>query len=267
MKSPKGKKYYEVTEDTESADIFPILDAMRSDNVDDLDNVMNDSDTEFVATVDICLDSNDTYDENILTPSANLHNTSEVVIDTTSSTSEPGPSQKGASAPEKKGKKEPAWKWSKTPKLCAKQPCVLTADVLVDTSSEPTPFKIFSKTVDLNKLIAEISVQTNFYTMQNGRQFITDEEEIRAFLGMNYIMAVNKLPNIEHYWSVDKLIGNPAIRDITTQARFIDTLRNLHFSNNETSDLTDKGNKVHPVMNHSTRYLQQQCRILLRKCR
>lgn len=276
MNNLKRKRYYEITEDTTSDDIFAILDAVESDNDDDIDNEMNDSDTEFVTIEeDICLHSDDTDDNNILMPSANIHTVtsdfvlpncnnndidnnlvergdiSDVVIDTTSSTSEPGPSRRGAVAPKNNRKqKETAWKWCKKPKLSTKETCDLSADVLLDISEAPTPYEVFSKTVDLHKLIAEISVQTNIYAMQNGRQFVTDENEIRAFLGINYIMAINRLPTIEHYWSVDSFIGNAAIRDVMTRNRFKDILRNLHFSNNQTADLTDKANKVRQVMNH-----------------
>ena len=59
--------------------------------------------------------------------------------------------------------------------------------------------------------MAEICIQTNIYGMQNGRQFVTDDSEIRACLGMN-IMAINKLPTTEYYRSVDNFIGNHALK-------------------------------------------------------
>ena len=49
---------------------------------------------------------------------------------------------------------------------------------------------------ELLKLIVE---QSNLYVHQNGRKFTVTKEELKAFLGINFVMAINKLPTIAEY--------------------------------------------------------------------
>ena len=57
----KRKKYVKIDEDAGSDEIFPLLDKVNSDIGDDIDNLMNDLDTEFVLeeSLENELDSND----------------------------------------------------------------------------------------------------------------------------------------------------------------------------------------------------------------
>ena len=56
-------------------------------------------------------------------------------------------------------------------------------------------------------------VQTNFYAQQTRRNFTVDNNELKAFLRINYIMTINKLPTIVEYWRVDNLTGNNVIQN------------------------------------------------------
>ena len=67
---------------------------------------------------------------------------------------------------------------------------------------------IFELVTGLEELINLNFVQTNLYAQQKGRNFIVGNNELKAFLGINYIMAINKLSTIVEYWRVDNLIGN-----------------------------------------------------------
>ena len=58
------------------------------------------------------------------------------------------------------------------------------------------------------------------YAQQNGRQFETNNEEMMAFLGMNYIMGINRLPSVKDYWQVDEYIGNEDIRKCNATVTF-----------------------------------------------
>ena len=40
---------------------------------------------------------------------------------------------------------------------------------------------------------------------------------MKAFLGMNSVMSINKLPSIEQCWSTDNYIGNQGLRDVMTK--------------------------------------------------
>ena len=102
----------------------------------------------------------------------------------------------------------------------------------------------------LNELVKFICDQSNLYAAQNGREFATTPEKIRAFLGINYIMSISKLPNLKCYWSVDSYLSNDGVRNTMTRNRFVNILRNLHFSDNETADKSDKAYKMRNVINH-----------------
>ena len=121
--------------------------------------------------------------------------------------------------------------------------CELTANILLHFSSDQRPFDVFEKSIDLKKLISHIAAQKKLYASQNGCNFVTNNAEMKVFLGMNSIMSINKLSSIEHCWSSKKYIGNQGLRDVMTKSRFKEILRKIHFSDNNTADSNDKGNK------------------------
>ena len=53
----------------------------------------------------------------------------------------------------------------------------------------------------MNELLEIIVTKTNRYTTQKGCNFETTEDEMKAFLGISFIMGINKLPSLEDYWS------------------------------------------------------------------
>ena len=53
-----------------------------------------------------------------------------------------------------------------------------------------------------------MKIESERYAAQNGRQFQISEEEFCAFLGVNLLMGINKLPTMKSYWSVDEGLGN-----------------------------------------------------------
>ena len=58
-----------------------------------------------------------------------------------------------------------------------------------------------------------------------------EQHELAAFLGINIYMAINHLPAIKDYWSVEGL-GNPLIQKALTWRQFWETLQNMHFADN-----------------------------------
>ena len=109
-------------------------------------------------------------------------------------------------------------------------PCKLKAEVLHDFNEMFSPLDV--KVMQLDKVVTLIVTETNRYAQQNGRNFITKAAEMKAFLGMNYIIGVNKLPTIHHYWESDDYVGNEGIRNIMTRQRFKEIPQNIHFANN-----------------------------------
>ena len=49
---------------------------------------------------------------------------------------------------------------------------------------------------------------------------------MKAFLGINFIVGIKKLPSLEDYWSTDKCIGNEKIQNVMTRTRFQSVLQN-----------------------------------------
>ena len=74
-----------------------------------------------------------------------------------------------------------------------------------------SPIEIFSLVTGLEELLELIVEQLNLYAHQNGRNFTVTKEELKAFLGINFAMEINKLPTIAEYWRVDNVIVNDGI--------------------------------------------------------
>ena len=122
----------------------------------------------------------------------------------------------------------------------AKKKCTLEAEVLVNLDHGSTHFDIFQTVTGMDKLLEVNLMETNRYATQKGRNVEAMEDEIKAFLGINFIMGMNQLSSLEDYWSTDKCIGNEKIQNVKTRTRFRSILQNLHFSNNDNDDKTDK---------------------------
>ena len=93
-------------------------------------------------------------------------------------------------------------------------------------------------------------METNRYATQKGHNFETTESEMKASLGINFIMGINKLSFLEDYWSTDKCIRNEKIQNVMTRTRFQPILQNLHFSNNDNNDKTYKSYKIRRAIEH-----------------
>ena len=89
-----------------------------------------------------------------------------------------------------------------------KKECTLEAEVLVDLDHGSTPFDIFQTVTGMNELLEIIVTETNRYATQKGHNFETTEDWMKAYLGINVTMGINKLPSLEDCWSTDKCIGN-----------------------------------------------------------
>ena len=55
---------------------------------------------------------------------------------------------------------------------------------------------------------------------------------MEVFLGINYVVAINKLPTITSYWECKYYIEKEDIKDGKTRIRFKDILQYLNFSSN-----------------------------------
>ena len=73
----------------------------------------------------------------------------------------------------------------------------------------------------------------------HGRNFAVTKEELKAFLGINVVMGINKLHTNTEHWRVDNLIGNDGIQSTMIWNRF-----------NRKDDKTEKTFKMRLVIDH-----------------
>ena len=178
---------------------------------------MNDSNAKFIAE-EKNTHAASTQDTYLTTPEANLH-----IV----------PSERRKSNQSKKkekNKKEELWKWTKKVKVTKQEECHLVPEIQPHLNKKVPPIEIFSLVTSLKELLDLIVKQSNLYAHQNGRNFTVIKEELKAFLGINFAMPINKLPPIAEYWRVDNLIGNDGISNTETRNRFCEILQNLHFA-------------------------------------
>ena len=123
-------------------------------------------------------------------------------------------------------------------------------EIQLNLNETLSPIKIFSLMTGLKELVELIVEQSNLYVHQNGRNFTVTKEELKAFLGINFVMAINKLPKIAEYWRIDNLIGNDGIHNTMIRNRFCEILQNVHSADNRKDDKTEKALKMRPVIYH-----------------
>ena len=118
------------------------------------------------------------------------------------------------------------------------------------TSSEYQNFALSATSTGMNELLEIIVTETNRFSTQKGCKFETMEDEMKAFLGINFIMGIYNLPSLEECWSKDKCIGKEKIQNAMAKTKFQSILQNLHFSNNDNDDKTDESYKIRAAIEH-----------------
>ena len=145
------------------------------DDEDNIDNLMNDSDTEFIAEEEVTQTAS-TEDTSLTAPEANLH-----VV--------PSDNQ---SKKKEKNQKEELWKWTKKVKVIKQEECYFVLEIQPDLNETVSPIEIIYLVTGLEQLLELIIEQSNIYAHQNGRIFTVTEEELKVFLGINFFMAISK---------------------------------------------------------------------------
>ena len=107
--------------------------------------------------------------------------------------------------------------------------------------------EIFSLGSGLKELLELIVEQSNLYAHQIGRNFTFIKGELKAFLGINFTIVINK---IAEYWRVDNLIGNAGIQNAMIPNCFCEILQNLHFTFNRKDGKIYKAFKRRSVIDH-----------------
>ena len=55
----------------------------------------------------------------------------------------------------------------------------------------------------MNQLLEIIVSERHRYATQKGCKIETMEDEMKEFLGINFIIGINKIPSLEDYWSTE----------------------------------------------------------------
>ena len=97
--------------------------------------------------------------------------------------------------------------------------------------------------------------ERNRYAAQQGNEFETTSEEMKAFFGILLLMGYHGLPSTRNYWSTDDDMQVPFVTKIMTLKQFEALKRYLHFCNNEAvpsrdSPEFDRAHKIRPVLDH-----------------
>ncbi|CAG2210535.1 unnamed protein product [Mytilus edulis] len=58
-------------------------------------------------------------------------------------------------------------------------------------------------------------------------------EEMKAFLGLCFLMGINVKPDIKSYWSTDVMLETPYFSKVMKRDRYMQIMRYIHFSNSE----------------------------------
>ena len=119
----------------------------------------------------------------------------------------------------KQRRKKPMRPWNGNVKIM-KSLCTLEEEALINLDHGSTHSDIFQTVTGMNELLEIIVTETHRYAIQRGRNFETTEDEMKAFLWINFIIGIKKLTFLDDYWSTDKYIGNEKIQNVITRTRF-----------------------------------------------
>ena len=208
--------------------VWAVLDSVESDFEDELADVMEDSDTEFVIE-DEEIDDNPDKENEKNTDISNSPDTNETLHaivherNTTKNDVEANNTMK-----------EIHWTKS-TEYISVQKKCELDGEVLLDINPLDNPLKVFDKLLKFDEFLQHLKLESERYAAQNGRTFKVSIDEIRAFIGINFVMGYHKLPTLRSYWETSASMTVSFIANVMTRERFKEILSNLHFSNNDDS--------------------------------
>lgn len=99
-------------------------------------------------------------------------------------------------------------------------------------------------------VISDIVYQSNLYATQRGKVLNLKDNELLAFLGINFFMGYHKLPSYKNYWSTAEDLKIGVVSRTMTRDRFQQILSYLHINDNTTipHDNKDKIYKLRPFV-------------------
>ena len=139
----KRTKYIRIESDIPNDKLFAMFDETDSGDESDIENILNNSDTEFLCDKPIATMANDKT--KVLVPEANFHVPSEATEQ----------QQEEYRVVQKKQKSQPIFdiKWSSKRSSQMRRDCLLKASVQHDFGENFTPVDVFMKVVNAQTLI------------------------------------------------------------------------------------------------------------------
>ena len=221
-----------------SEEIYALLEDTDSNYEEEIDNLMNDSDTEPVGRTTIENSESD-ISEVLIREKDDSSGSNFILtikpIDPVVKIAKPDSESEddGDDVPLSNllPKKNVIWKWNKHFEKPALKKCNLAEEGIVSINFEnSSSFQLYPETIGLEELLTLIEIESEKYAAQNGRVFQTTNDELAAFLGINILVGIKHLPAIKDYWSVEEGLGNRLIQKAMTRARFWEILQNMHFA-------------------------------------
>ena len=134
MESNKRKKYIHIDRETGSNQIYAMLDEIESNTKSDIENLLEDSEAEYVS--EELIPDNKEESHRVLTPEATVH------VENESLDAEKSPSKK---LKKKLKKKVNALKRKRTSKFIKAKKCTLEENILLDIENA-NPMQIYEST-------------------------------------------------------------------------------------------------------------------------
>ena len=88
---------------------------------------------------------------------------------------------------------------------------------------------MYEQVINHDVLTELLAQQSNLCFQKNGRNFLNNTQEIKGFIDVNYIMAVNQLSNIPMYWDHNYFVGKVEIQNIFMRTRYQEVLQKPSF--------------------------------------
>nr|XP_012151413.1 PREDICTED: piggyBac transposable element-derived protein 4-like [Megachile rotundata] len=117
----------------------------------------------------------------------------------------------------------------------------------------PSPYDVCCAFLT-DDIIQSIVSQTNLYAALQGKRFKpTNDQEIRAFIGINFLMGINKLPSCRDAWSSIPYLRNEYICRVMNVNRFGWLLSHIYLNDNSPTPARESANydklyKIRPFL-------------------
>lgn len=114
------------------------------------------------------------------------------------------------------------------------------------------------------ELLIKIVEETNRYAQQcietkpDPRWYETTLEEIKAFLALNILFGIKRLPELKMYWSSEPLLGVVEVQKVMSRNRFDKIRQYLHLNDNRNACGQDKLFKIRPLLDIISRTFDEE---------